>query len=348
MLAALSVVGTLGTAYLAGDVPVSQRRDTELKPPKVWVRIPPGAPGNCHTRVRKMWAVHPPRNARTSTAASTSPAAPSLRSPDALSLPYPTVWHWCRRSGRADDSGGTASRCFRCRPDVDVPTDPAAYALSARPLPGRRASRHVSARVPVLRIACTRQLAGPDRSVRRPPCERCSPRRVQRVQQAGLRQRAELRQALAVPAPAARPWQEARTPDRLDRLAATDHRDGTPGRLPAWPVPLRRLPVRQPGHRARGRTYIYPRYMFVNELADIMRLCQWGARPARHRLADEPPQLAVGGAPGGGRRPGPARRPEVVTGRRRGRPARCVHGMPVRGALESDEACSWAASGRSR
>ncbi|WP_223884225.1 hypothetical protein [Micromonospora craniellae] len=25
----------------------------------------------------------------------------------------------------------------------------------------------------------------------------------------------------------------------------------------------------------RGRTYVYPRYMFVNESADIMGLCQW-------------------------------------------------------------------------
>ena len=26
----------------------------------------------------------------------------------------------------------------------------------------------------------------------------------------------------------------------------------------------------------RGRAYVYPRYMFVNESADIMELCQWG------------------------------------------------------------------------
>ncbi|WP_330438407.1 hypothetical protein OHB44_24575 [Micromonospora sp. NBC_00821] len=25
----------------------------------------------------------------------------------------------------------------------------------------------------------------------------------------------------------------------------------------------------------RGKAYVYPRYMFVNESADIMRLCQW-------------------------------------------------------------------------
>ncbi|WP_328381823.1 hypothetical protein OHQ88_02795 [Micromonospora zamorensis] len=26
----------------------------------------------------------------------------------------------------------------------------------------------------------------------------------------------------------------------------------------------------------RGRAYVYPRYMFVNESTDIMELCQWG------------------------------------------------------------------------
>ncbi|MFI6781702.1 hypothetical protein [Micromonospora sp. NPDC050276] len=26
----------------------------------------------------------------------------------------------------------------------------------------------------------------------------------------------------------------------------------------------------------RGKAYVYPRYMFVNESADIMGLCQWG------------------------------------------------------------------------
>jgi hypothetical protein len=26
----------------------------------------------------------------------------------------------------------------------------------------------------------------------------------------------------------------------------------------------------------RGKTYVYPRYMFVNESTDIMGLCQWG------------------------------------------------------------------------
>ena len=70
-----------------------------------------------------------------------------------LSLPYATVWHWC--VDRPEPvKRGTELRCFRCLPDVQNPTDPAAYAylLGLYLGDGHLA---ISPKVPVLRIACT-------------------------------------------------------------------------------------------------------------------------------------------------------------------------------------------------
>ncbi|PZF87947.1 hypothetical protein C1I99_27010 [Micromonospora deserti] len=84
----------------------------------------------------------------------------ALRSPgynirslaQSLSLPYTTVWHWC--VDRPEPALiGTALRCFRCSPGVDNPTDRSTYAylLGLYLGDGHLA---VSAKVPVLRIAC--------------------------------------------------------------------------------------------------------------------------------------------------------------------------------------------------
>ncbi|WP_223884226.1 helix-turn-helix domain-containing protein [Micromonospora craniellae] len=75
----------------------------------------------------------------------------------AVGVPYPTVRHWCRVQPEPRQLS-TASRCFRCRREVENPTDLDQYAYLLGLYLG---DGHLvtAARVPVLRIACCRSTA---------------------------------------------------------------------------------------------------------------------------------------------------------------------------------------------
>ncbi len=188
----------------------------------------------------------------------------------AVGLPYPTVWHWCNDRPEAKFPG-TQLRCFRCRDGVDSPTDPEAYAylLGLYLSDGHLVT---SARVPVLRIYCSDVWPG--------LIEACDvamravlASKVQRVQKQGcvgvqsygthwpclLPQHGpgKKHQRPIVLADWQRPILERHPGDFLRGLF---HSDGC--RF------ANRVTV-------RGKAYVYPRYMFVNESADIMALCQW-------------------------------------------------------------------------
>ncbi|GLZ59839.1 transcriptional regulator [Micromonospora sp. NBRC 107095] len=188
-----------------------------------------------------------------------------------LSLPYATVWHWC--VDRPEPvRRGTEPRCFRCRPDVDNPTDPGAYAYLLGLYLG---DGHLvtTARVPVLRIYCSNTWTGlieacdvAMRAVLASKVQRIQKQGCVGVQSYGLHWPCLFPQhgpgrkheRPIVLADWQRPIIEQRPGDFLRGLF---HSDGcrTANRV-----------------TVRGKAYVYPRYMFVNESADIMGLCQWG------------------------------------------------------------------------
>ncbi|MEU8024907.1 MULTISPECIES: transcriptional regulator [Micromonospora] len=188
----------------------------------------------------------------------------------ALSLPYNTVWHWCvDRPERA--VVGTAKRCFRCSPEVGYPTDSRAYPYLLGLYLG---DGHLvtSGKAPVLRIACTAAY----------------PRLIDSCEQAMLAvlaakvQRIPKRGCVSVESSGVH-W-----PCLLPQHG--------PGKKHERPIVLagwqREIVAARPGDFARGlfhsdgcrvanrvtvrgRGYVYPRYLFSNESADIMGLCQW-------------------------------------------------------------------------
>jgi hypothetical protein len=187
-----------------------------------------------------------------------------------LGLPYHTVREWCRRRPADDGHGGTATRCFRCHPSIADAPDEAAYAYLLGLYLG---DGHLvtSARVPVLRIACAEKwpgliaeceramLAVLATSVRRVPQPGCvSVQSYARhwpclLPQHGPGRRHDRPIALA-------DWQRLIIARRHgDLLRGLFHSDGARFANTV---------------RTRGRQYIYPRYMFVNESRDITRLCQ--------------------------------------------------------------------------
>ncbi|GAB3186083.1 hypothetical protein FHX75_1683 [Micromonospora palomenae] len=185
-------------------------------------------------------------------------------------LPYPTVRHWC--TDRQDPKRhATQARCFRCRADVDNPTKPAAYAY----LLGRYlGDGHLvtTARVPVLRIYCAD--AWPDLITL---CDKAMREvlagSVQRVQKQGC----VTVQSYGVHWPCLFPQHgPGKKHERPIALADWQRQivEGHPGDF------LRGL-FHSGGCRVsnrvtvRGKAYVYPRYMFTNESADIMGLCQW-------------------------------------------------------------------------
>ncbi|MGC4805875.1 terminase gpP N-terminus-related DNA-binding protein [Micromonospora sp. DT233] len=187
-----------------------------------------------------------------------------------VGLPYPTVRHWCRDRPESKQQA-SALRCFRCRDGVDDPTDPAAYAYLLGLYLG---DGHLvtTARVPVLRVYCAN--AWPELI---DACEAAMravlATKVQRVQQQGC----VSVQSYGVHWPCLFPQHG-------------------PGKKHERPIVLadwqRELVVAHPGDfvrglfhsdgcrvtnrvTVRGKGYVYPRYMFSNESADIMGLCQW-------------------------------------------------------------------------
>ncbi|SIN08651.1 hypothetical protein SAMN04489832_2909 [Micromonospora cremea] len=187
-----------------------------------------------------------------------------------LSLPYTTVWHWC--VDRPEPATfGPALRCFRCSPDVDTPTDSAAYAYL---LGVYLAGGHLvtTDRVPVLRVYCSD--AWPDLiDAVAAAMKAVLANKVQHIQKQGC---------VAV-----------QSTDRHWPCLLPQH---GPGKKHERPIVLadwqRPIIESDPGHflrglfhsdgcrlanrvTVRGKEYVYPRYMFSNRSTDIMSLCQW-------------------------------------------------------------------------
>ncbi|HEX5595562.1 MAG TPA: transcriptional regulator [Micromonosporaceae bacterium] len=234
----------------------------------MWVRIPPGAQNV--VRLFYFLGVHPldVRNrARQLYLAGESVAAVAR----AVNLPYRTVWHWCRDRFEPKQQASVL-RCFRCRQPENGPADPAAYAYLLGLYLG---DGHLvtSARVPVLRIFCTNSWPKLIDA-----CETAMlavlATAVQRVRQKGC---------TAVQS-YGKHW-----PCLLPQHGPGKKHD-RPIDLTEWQRPIIE---EQAGHflrglfhsdgcrianqvTARGKVYVYPRYLFVNQSADIMGLCQWG------------------------------------------------------------------------
>ncbi|MFJ6169015.1 transcriptional regulator [Micromonospora orduensis] len=188
-----------------------------------------------------------------------------------LRLPYPTVRGWCGEQAEPRQHG-TAFRCFRCRPAVNNQTDRAAYAYLLGLYLG---DGHLvtSARVPVLRIACSNAWPG--------LIEACDAAmravlaaKVQRVQQQGCVSVQSYGMHWPCLFPQHGPGKKHDRP-----IVLTDWQQPI---LQSHPGDFLRGLFHSDGCRVanrvtvRGKAYVYPRYMFVNESTDIMGLCQWG------------------------------------------------------------------------
>ncbi|MDZ5442839.1 helix-turn-helix domain-containing protein [Micromonospora sp. 4G57] len=188
----------------------------------------------------------------------------------AVGVSYPTVRHWCKVRPEPKQQG-TALRCFRCRPDVDNPTDSGQYAYLLGLYLG---DGHLvtTVRVPVLRIFCADAWPGLIDA-----CEEA----MKSVLAASV-QRVHRQGCVAVQS-YGRHW-----PCLLPQHG--------PGKKHERPIVLaewqREIVAAQPGDflrglfhsdgcrfsnrvTVRGKEYVYPRYMFTNESTDIMGLCQW-------------------------------------------------------------------------
>ncbi|MFG3704398.1 transcriptional regulator [Micromonospora sp. NPDC047670] len=187
----------------------------------------------------------------------------------AVGLPYRTVWEWCRRPEAP--VRGTALRCFRCRPGVDNRTQAQAYSflLGLYLGDGYLVS---TARVPVLRVACDSAWPGLidacDAAMRTVLAAA-----VQRVPQQGC----VSVQSYGTHWPCLFP-QHGPGKKHERRIVLTDWQREI---VTAHPGDFARGLFHSDGCRisnrvkVRGKEYVYPRYMFVNESADIMGLCQW-------------------------------------------------------------------------
>ncbi|MCW3840832.1 DUF1804 family protein [Micromonospora yasonensis] len=188
----------------------------------------------------------------------------------AVGVSYPTVRHWCKDRPEPKQHG-TAIRCFRCRPEVGNPTDPAHYAYLLGLYLG---DGHlvITARVPVLRIYCAD--SWPDLIT---ACENAMKAvlatSVQRVQKQGCVAVQSYGNHWPCLFPQHGPGKKHERPIVLtdwqrkiveahvgDFLRGLFHSDGC--RF------TNRVTV-------RGKEYVYPRYMFSNRSTDIMELCQW-------------------------------------------------------------------------
>lgn len=187
-----------------------------------------------------------------------------------LSLPYTTVWHWC--VDRPEPAVvGSSSRCFRCQPHLQGPTDKTAYAYLLGLYLG---DGHLvtTDRVPVLRVYCAD--AWPnlidlcDEAMRA-----VLAKKVQRIQKRGC---------VAVQS-TARHWpclfpQHGPGKKHQRRIELADWQREI---VTAHPGDFLRGLFHSDGCRftnrvtVRGKEYVYPRYMFSNRSTDIMGLCQW-------------------------------------------------------------------------
>ncbi|MGW0432707.1 transcriptional regulator [Micromonospora sp. NPDC003197] len=184
-----------------------------------------------------------------------------------VGVPYHTVWDWCR--GPEPANQGTLLRCFRCLPNLSVDLPSYTYLLGLYLGDGYLVT---SARVPVLRIACANDWPG--------LIEACDA--AMRAVLASSVQRVQKQGCVSVQS-YGKHW-----PCLLPQHG--------PGKKHDRPIVLadwqREIITAHPGHflrglfhsdgcriansvRVGGRQYVYPRYLFVNRSADIIRLCQW-------------------------------------------------------------------------
>ncbi|MFG1777400.1 helix-turn-helix domain-containing protein [Micromonospora sp. NPDC049048] len=188
----------------------------------------------------------------------------------AVGLSYRTVWEWCRERPQPLVRG-TAERCFRCRRDDGYPTDPPAYSYLLGLYLGD-GYLVTSARVPVLRISCGDAWPGLidacDSAMRAVLATK-----VQRVAQQGCVSVRSYGKHWPCLFPQHGPGKKH---ERQIALADWQRRIVT-----AHPGAFLRGLFHSDGCRfsnrvtVRGKGYVYPRYMFTNESADIMSLCQW-------------------------------------------------------------------------
>jgi len=191
-----------------------------------------------------------------------------------LGLPKGTVgkWFYGERARRRRLKPPPETRCFRCASPPGEPADPAAYTYLLGLYLG---DGHLvtSAKVPVLRIYCAD--AWP-RLI--DLCEEAMlavlARKVQRVQKRGCVSVESTSKHWPCLIPQHGPGRKHDRPIVLrdwQRTLVQDH-----------PGPFVRGLFHSDGCRidnrvtVRGRAYTYPRYLFVNESADIMALCRWG------------------------------------------------------------------------
>lgn len=190
----------------------------------------------------------------------------------ALGLPRGTVAHWFygERARRRLRHLPASARCPRCGPDPGVPDDHESYCYLLGLYLG---DGHLvtAAKVPVLRISCADAWPGLIQE-----CEQAMlavlAKSVQRVQKIGCVSVQSYSSHWPCLLPQHGPGRKHERPIYLadwQRPLIDDH----PGSF------LRGL-IHSDGCRVTnkvvrgGKTYRYPRYMFANESADIMRLCQ--------------------------------------------------------------------------
>ncbi|MFG1950833.1 helix-turn-helix domain-containing protein [Micromonospora sp. NPDC048830] len=188
----------------------------------------------------------------------------------AVGVSYPTVRHWCKIRPEPKPQG-TALRCFRCRTDVGNPTDLGQYAYLLGLYLGD-GYLVTTARVPVLRISCAD--TWPDLiDACADAMKRVLGMEVQRVQQQGCISVQSYGTHWPCLLPQHGPGRKHERPIILadwQREIVTAH----PGDF------VRGL-FHSDGCRVsnrvtvRGKAYVYPRYLFTNESADILGLCQW-------------------------------------------------------------------------
>ncbi|WDZ84266.1 terminase gpP N-terminus-related DNA-binding protein [Micromonospora cathayae] len=188
----------------------------------------------------------------------------------AVGLPYGTVRHWCvdRPVPRQQS---TALRCFRCRPGLEQPSAPAAYAYLLGLYLG---DGHLvtNTRIPVLRIYCANAWPGLIDA-----CETAMldvlAANVQRVRDVGCVKVQSYGMHWPCLLPQHGPGKKHNRP-----IILADWQRRIVG---AHPGDFVRGLIHSDGCRVanrvttRGKAYVYPRYMFTNESADIMGLCQW-------------------------------------------------------------------------
>jgi hypothetical protein len=181
---------------------------------------------------------------------------------------------------------GAASECFRCGESPRPPPDPAAYAHLLGLYLGDGCVSSLRKGVFSLRITCDDRYPGLQQEARRSIEDVRPGAKVYFVPQVGCTSIMGLWKHWPCLFPQHGPGKKHTRPIVLEGwqreiverhpglfLRGLFHSDGC--RIMNW---ARR--------RVAGelRRYEYPRYFFTNKSEDILGLCGWGARPARHRV----------------------------------------------------------------